>query len=154
MKVVIAPNAFKGCLTASEAGTYFFDVREEVGAIRVSRMVAGRRQPPEVLPETINSGKWIAHPFIAPDESYLIWDAERDGGYGDSDLYISFKQRDGSWGPAINLGPEINTEHEDTFGSVTPDGKYLIFQRIDANRPISFANIHWVDAQVLVELRD
>ncbi|WP_158211880.1 serine hydrolase [Robiginitalea sediminis] len=141
-------------LTASEAGTFFFDVREEVGAIRVSRLVAGTRQPPEVLPETINSGKWIAHPFIAPDESYLIWDAEREGGFGDSDLYVSFRQADGSWGPALNLGPEINTEHEDIFGSVTPDGNYLIYQTIDTTRPIRFANIHWVDAGVLEGLRN
>ena len=55
-------------------------------------------------------GEWKAHPFIAPDESYLIWDDEREGGYGDNDLYISFRQQDGSWGAAINLGDKINTE--------------------------------------------
>lgn len=141
-------------LTASRTGTVFFDVREEVGAIRYARKMDGVFEPPKELPTHINSGKWIAHPFIAPDESYLIWDAEREGGFGDSDLYISFKQEDGNWGPALNLGPEINTENEDIFGSVTPDGKYFIFQRIDANRPISFANIYWVDARVLEPLRE
>jgi len=35
-------------------------------------------------------GKYNAHPFIAPDEAYIIWDGERDSGYGDTDLYISF----------------------------------------------------------------
>jgi len=48
--------------------------------------------------------------FIAPDESYLIWDSERDDGYGDSDLYISFRQEDNSWGEAINLGDKVNTD--------------------------------------------
>ncbi|UII77836.1 PD40 domain-containing protein [Flagellimonas sp. HMM57] len=94
-------------LTVSATGTYVFDEREEIGTIRYSRLIDGKREAPKAFGKEINTGKWIAHPFIAPDESYLIWDSEREGGYGDSDLYISFRQEDGSWGPAINMGEEI-----------------------------------------------
>jgi len=38
--------------------------------------------------------------FIAADESYLILDSEREGDYGESNLFISFRQEDGSWGAA------------------------------------------------------
>lgn len=143
-------------LTASAAGTYVFDEREEIGTIRDSRLLDGERETPKALGEAINSGTRTAHPFIAADESYLIWDGEREGGYGNADLYISFRQQDGSWGPAINMGEDINTEHEDAYGSVTPDGKYFFFHTVEWNEgktSIEGANIFWVDARVMERLR-
>lgn len=140
-------------LTASSKGTYVFD---EIGsadgnsAIRYSRLIDGKREEPRLFSEEINTGKYNAHPFIAPDESYLIWDGRREGGFGGSDIYISFRQQDGSWGGAINLGDKINTDGWDAAASVTPDGKYLFFHRLnDAGN----ANIYWVDAQVIETLR-
>lgn len=138
-------------LTASNAGTYVFDEREEYGILRYSRLIDGKRTNPEPFEQEINTGKFTAHPLIAPDESYLIWDSEREGGYGDSDLYISFRQDDGSWGKAINMGPEINSELEDAYGTLTPDGRYFFFHRIDLSVPM--ANIYWVDARIIDELK-
>jgi hypothetical protein len=138
-------------LTASNNGTYVFDEREEIGTIRYSRLIDGKHEAPKAFGKEINTGKWIAHPFIAPDESYLIWDCEREGGYGDSDLYVSFRQKDGSWGPAHNLGENVNTKHEDIYGSVTPDGKYLFFHTYLGNGKV---NIYWVDAKVIEKLRN
>jgi len=140
-------------LTASTAGTYVFDERDEIGTIRYSRLVNGERVAPKAFSKEINTGKWTSHPFIAPDESYLIWDSEREGGYGASDLYISFRQKDDSWGPAINMGEDINSPREDAFGSVTPDGKYFFFHTIDLDEGEGIANIFWVDAQVIENLR-
>ncbi|MBK1879455.1 PD40 domain-containing protein [Pelagicoccus mobilis] len=137
-------------LTASTKGTYVLDAREEVGTLRYSRLKDGKREQPKAFGKEVNSGKWTAHPFIAPDESYLIWDSVREGGYGDSDLYISFRQKDGSWGPAINMGPDINTERENIYGSVTPDGKYFFYHTYFDNGE---ANIYWVDAKVIEKLR-
>ena len=137
-------------LTASGADTYVFDEREEIGTIRTSRIIDGQRAEPKALSKEINTGKWTAHPFISPDESYLIWDSEREDGYGETDLYISFREEDGSWGPAINMGEDINTKWPDAYGSVTPDGKYLFFHTyLDKGK----ANIFWVDAQVIENLR-
>ncbi len=137
-------------LTVSLKGTYVFDEATEIGNIRYSRLIDGKREKPSPFSKEINTGKWTAHPFIAPDESYIIWDSERDGGYGDSDLYISFRQRDGSWGAAINFGDTINTDGEDGGGYVSPDGKYLFFCRRCS--PPDF-EIMWVDAQIIERLR-
>lgn len=140
-------------LTASKHGTYVFDEREEIGTLRYSKLVDGKREKPVKFNEEINTGKWTGHPFIAADESYLIWDSERMGGYGASDLYISFRQKDGSWGSAINLGKDINTKDDNAFGSVTPDGKYLLFHTLNLNEGDGVANIFWVDAQFIETLR-
>ena len=103
---------------------------DEIGTIRYSRLVDGEHEEPIAFGKEINTGKWTGHPFIAPDESYIIWDSERAGGYGASDLYISFRQEDGSWGSAINMGADINTEYEDAYGSVTADGNYFFYHTV------------------------
>ncbi|QJB70377.1 PD40 domain-containing protein [Parasphingorhabdus halotolerans] len=143
-------------LTASMNGTYYFDTFDKNNSsfpIRYSRMIDGKREEPKILSKEINTGTHILHPFIAPDESYLIWDAKREGGYGDSDIYISFRNQDGTWGKAINLGDKINTDAWEAAASVTPDGKYLFFNRNMGSDKYENVDIFWVDAQVIENLR-
>ena len=137
-------------LTASDKGTYVFDDYKSNDVIRISSIKDGIHEEPKLINKKINSGKWTAHPFIAKDESYLIWDSEKENGYGDSDLYISFKQKDGEWGPAINLGDKINTEFSEAYGSVSPDGKYFFFHRGYGG---DSGDIFWVDAEVIKRLK-
>jgi hypothetical protein len=64
-------------LSASAKGTYVFDDYKSNDVIRISTLKDGKRQAPIQMGPIVNTGKWTAHPFIAPDESYLIWDSER-----------------------------------------------------------------------------
>ena len=137
-------------LSASAKGTYVFDDYKSNDIIRISTVKDGKRQAPIKMDSVVNTGKWTAHPFIAPDESYLIWDSERESGYGNSDLYIRFRQKDGSWGAAINLGDKINTGFAEAYGSVSPDGKYFFFHRSFGG---DTGDIFWVDAQIIETLR-
>jgi len=139
-------------LSASAKGSYVFDDSKNKNSIRISTLKHGERQAPEKMGPVVNTGKLTAHPFIAPDESYVIWDSEREGGYGASDLYISFRQKDGSWGSAINMGDSINSEMGDTYASVTPDGNYILFNRRIDNESDN-TDIYWVDAQIIEALR-
>jgi len=134
-------------LTASSKGIYYFDTMGE-DPIRYSRLIDGKREEPKAL--NIDLGKHNAHPWIAPDESYLIWDDQRESGYGDADIYISFRQQDGSWGAAINLGDKINTEFGEAYGSVSPDGKYFFFHRGFGG---DTGDIFWVDTQIIENLK-
>ncbi|MFC1898451.1 hypothetical protein ACFLYJ_02645, partial [Candidatus Cloacimonadota bacterium] len=61
--------------------------------------------------------------YMSPKEEYVIFAAMQEGGYGDVDIYISFKASDGKWGYPINMGAEINTELRERFPTVSPDGK-------------------------------
>lgn len=137
-------------LSASLNGTYVFEDYKNNDVIRISTVEDGLRRAREMLGREINTGRYNAHPFIASDGSYLIWDGERDGGFGNIDLWISFRQKDGLWGNAINMGPRINTGAREAGGYVTPDGKYFFFNRsIDADD----ADIFWVDAQIIEDLK-
>ncbi|GGO73476.1 hypothetical protein [Bowmanella pacifica] len=147
-------------LTASAKGTLVLDENASskggYGILRYSRVIKGKREEPKPLPKTINTGKWNAHPFIAPDESYIMWDGERQSGYGASDIYISFQQKDGAWGEAINLGEKVNTEAREGGPQVTPDGKYLLFNRMvpyGNGKSGSQSDLFWIDAQIIEALR-
>ncbi len=140
-------------LTASSKETYYFDDVSSFGDkppivhIRYSRLIDGIREKPRTL--GIDTGtKLKFHPFIAPDESYIIFDSKLEN--GNADIYISFRQKDGSWGAAIKLGNKINTELSDVYGSVTSDGKYFFFRRTLSNGQ---KNTMWVDAGFIETLR-
>ncbi|WP_272149746.1 TolB family protein [Tenacibaculum aiptasiae] len=133
-------------LTSSNNKTYYFDEASESGPLRYSRFIDGKHEDPKAI-NIEDIGDWNAHPFIAPDESYIIWDDQRTG---NADLYISFRKKDGSWGSSINLGDKINTEFAEAYGSITPDGKYFFFHRSTENNK---ADIFWVDAKVIMNLK-
>lgn len=146
----------------SSKGTYYFGFyREEdqgAGSIRYSRLINGQHEPPQKMSEAINRGKDIAHPFIAPDESYLMWDVEREDGHGGSDIYVSYRDKDGSWMPAMNMGAQINTALQESSPGVSHDGKYLFFSRGEwkANEDGStywVGRPYWVDAQIIEQFR-
>ncbi len=144
-------------LSVSASGTYYFDTYDKDKPdfpMRYSRFIDGEYEFPKELNKTINKAiKNLNHPFIAPDESYLLWDAVKEEGYGSSDIYISFKQEDNTWSKAINLGDKINTESWEASASVTPDGKYLFFSRNMGSDQYENVDIFWVSTQVLEKLR-
>ncbi len=137
-------------VTASDKGTIFFDEAKNDSTLRYSRMVDGKREAPMPLPKEINTGQFNAHPFIAPDESYIIWDGQRESAVRNADLFISFKKPDGSWGEATKFGDTINTRSAEFAAFVTPDGKYLFFNR---NMGPDNTDTFWVDAQIIEEFR-
>ena len=145
-------------LSASAKGTYVLDDWKNKDVIRISSIKDGKLEAPMLMGKNINTGKWTAHPFIAPDGSYLIWDSEREGGYGDSNLYISFRQTDGSWGRAINMGAAVNTKGQENAAMLTTDGNYLFFGRaVEKVKPDGSTHWegskYWIDAEIIQELK-
>lgn len=116
----------------------------------------GRYTKPVLLPYSINSVGYEDGSFVAPDESFLIFESDRPEGIaGSIDLYISFKSGDGRWGMPVNMGPKINSGSSERFARLSPDGNYLFF---GSSRNTSAANwgfdIYWIDAKVIDELRN
>jgi len=146
-------------MTSSAKGTYAFDEATPSGksVLRYARILNGKRQAPKPFPKEINTGRFNAHPFIAPDESYVLWDGQRDDGPRNAEIYVSFKQPNGTWGTAIKLNKEINTKASEFGARVTPDGRYLFFNRNTGKvRPTDKyenTDIFWVDAKVIEKFR-
>ncbi|RIV68578.1 TolB family protein [Flagellimonas aequoris] len=139
-------------LTSSENGNLYFTTgnkgdKPEDWVIYNSVKEDGQYKSIKRMGKEINtSGKWIAHSYIAPDESYMIYDFKSNLGYGESDLYISFN-KNGVWTEPHNLGAKINTDQTEMAASVSPDGKYLFFHRGDEND----GNIYWIDFRCVKE---
>lgn len=78
------------------------------------------------LNKYINTKYWESQGFISADKRHLIFSSDRPGGFGGLDLYISVWM-DGDWGPAVNLGPEINTPFNEDRPFLLNDGRTLFF---------------------------
>ena len=102
------------------------------------------------LPPHINSEGYEDGPFIAPDESYLIFESDRGNATEKNiDLYICFSTTKGTWTVPLNMGPEINSAASERFVRVLPDGKYLFFCR-NACKGI---DIFWMNAKIIRKLK-
>jgi Tol biopolymer transport system component len=141
-------NNFLMYVTSSNNGTIYFRSRR---GVFLSRFIDGKYAEPEFLPEEINAPTKGNHPYIAPDESYIIFDTIRNppAGFGSSDLFISFRKSDGSWTKAVNMGEIINSEGYEVTPSVSSDGKFFFFESDKAGS----MDIYWVDAKIIEELK-
>lgn len=147
------------CGSTTSNGNLYFTASTKNSSIDVfcSSLVDGNYAAPGHLTE-IDSPTPDHCPFVAPDESYMILSSFR-GGLGLSDLFISFRNEDGSWTEPSNMGPTINSAYKDEYPFVTPDGKYLFF---NSNRPSSLnpkpiqdgpGNIYWVSTTIIEQFR-
>ena len=113
------------------------------GGIYVSRFENGAYQEPESLSPTINSDQGEGSPFIAPDESYLLF--MRSAG-SQIRQQISFR-RDGQWTEPLDLGDVVN-EGRCVCAATSPDGRYLFFHSFRSGN----ADVYWLDAGFLEQL--
>ena len=123
----------------SDGSIYFANT---AGKTYRSQYSGGSFQPRVLLPANVNSWVWPDH-YVSPDESYMIFTSAMAGGFGSSDLYISFRNADGSWTTPQNFGNKINTAGHEGSADVTPDGKYMTYDNI--------SDIYWVKIDNVID---
>jgi hypothetical protein len=137
-------NGWAMFVSATENGTLYFTggYNKKYGVFK-SQLVNGKYTALEYLPEEINNIGGASHPFIAPDESYILFDGQPDGP-AKTDIYISF-QKGGEWTPAVKLNKNINATKTEGIVTVSPDGKYIFFHRN--------SDVYWVSTEVIENLK-
>ncbi|MEM9001583.1 MAG: OmpA family protein [Bacteroidota bacterium] len=76
-----------------------------------------------ILELPFNSDEYsVAHPALSPDEKTLYFVSDMPGSLGNSDIFKTKIIGDGTYGPIINLGKNINTEERETFPFITKNG--------------------------------
>jgi hypothetical protein len=94
------------------------------------------------LGPNVNSTALERGPAISKDELSLYFASDRLGGFGGEDIYVSQREtRDSEWGPAMNLGPIINTGFNEQVPAFSRDGHLMFFA---SNRPGSLGVDIWV----------
>ena len=117
-----------------------------------AEFINGKYAKPEPLPLSINKAGFLNWtPFIAPDESYLLFSSNRKDSENDAgDLYISFRITKGKWTNPVNLGEPVNSPNQERFPMISFDGKYLFFTRPTAEY---HQDVFWVSAKIVEEIR-
>lgn len=107
----------------------YYDDEAGAGDLYITEMdkTKGMYKKAVKLDETINSKYFEIAASISNDGNTIYFASNRPGGFGGMDIYISKRLPNGKWGPAQNLGAEINTPYDEDFPSLAPDGKVLYF---------------------------
>lgn len=106
----------------------FKSTTKDGGDIYQSLLQGDDWSKPERLGPNINTPKyWEGSCSLSSDGQILYFASDRPGGLGGRDIYFSKKMSDGSWGPAENMGPDINTVYNDDSPFIHPDGINLFF---------------------------
>jgi len=160
----------------SKNGTLYFNSQrsgEGTNDIYMSKIVDGKYSKAEKLGPEINSEYREYDAYIDQDEEFIIFTSDRPGNLGRGDLYISFKNQEGFWTPAKNMGAKINGMGPEFSPFLSPDGKYLLYTRqtwtpvIELTESLTYeyylkvhnsqnnlsGNIWWVDARIINELK-
>jgi len=87
----------------------------------------GHWSEPKKLGSNVNTLGREESVFIHPDNQTLYFTSNGFPGMGGLDIYLSRRQPDGSWGPAMNLGYPINTSADENSLVVSADGKKAYF---------------------------
>ncbi len=78
---------------------------------------------PIKMPASINTPYADEAPFLHPDGQTIYFVSDGHPGMGKSDIFLSRKQPDGSWGQAENIGYPINSPDHELGIIVSFDGK-------------------------------
>ncbi|MBC7920783.1 MAG: OmpA family protein [Ferruginibacter sp.] len=75
----------------------------------------------------VNGTSWDSHPALSHGEDTLFFASDRIGGFGMADLYFTYQKADGTWAPAQNLGPSVNTRQNEVSPFYHPVYDVLYF---------------------------
>jgi Tol biopolymer transport system component len=127
---------------------------------------------PVNLGAAVNTSGPEFNALIAPDGSWLIFGAAREGDLGGGDLHVAFRAESGELLPAVNAGAPVNSAALDYCPALSPDGEILFFTSSRVSEglpaPTTYAeleaamqgpangrdNIWWVSADIIDNLRD
>ena len=114
-------NEGSACLTRDGRTMYFarckvtefqYDCRDCMGSCDIyvtSLQDDSTWSVPRNLGTNVNTIYWDSHPTLSHSEDTLYFASDRKGGIGLSDIYYTYKLKEGGWAPAQNMGPTINT---------------------------------------------
>ncbi|MCX8079813.1 MAG: OmpA family protein [Bacteroidia bacterium] len=82
---------------------------------------------PVHMNKNINTKYHESSVSLSFDGRKLFFVSDKPSGFGNRDIYVSELDVKGEWGPAKNLGPEINTKYGEEGVMMHPDGVTMYF---------------------------
>lgn len=97
------------------------------GNIYLSYQQGNKWGTPAKLTDNVNSKDWEPSASITPDGNTLYFSSNRAGGLGGRDLYRSVRLPNGEWSKPLNMGPNVNSKHDEDAPAISADGKTLYY---------------------------
>jgi flagellar motor protein MotB len=123
-------NDGSGCFN-SKGDKYYFTVCGLDGPhckIFLSVLKNGKWTEPVPLNTNVNyKSTESKHPAVSQGGDTLIFASNRNGGHGRFDIWMCIDAGDEMWGPAMNLGPSVNTKLNEVSPSLTAYKNVLFF---------------------------
>ncbi|HPG37822.1 MAG TPA: putative Ig domain-containing protein [bacterium] len=120
-----------------------------------SVLVDGKYMVAENLGVPINTASLDECPWVAPDESYMVFNSwKTNPKFAGNNLYISWRNADSTWTNPKDLGAAVNTNYLDIYPYISPDGKYLFY----TIRKIAYggsepSKLYWISTDFLHKMR-
>ncbi|WP_078012194.1 OmpA family protein [Hymenobacter sp. CRA2] len=93
----------------------------------VTKFKNGQWTVPQSLGMAVNSTSWDSQPTLSRTEDTLYFASDRIGGFGLSDIWFTYKLKNGQWAKAQNMGPIINTRESEVSPFYHPLYNVLYF---------------------------
>ncbi|WP_422861413.1 TolB family protein [Flagellimonas sp. W118] len=119
----------------------YFTRRMESNDIYVSHWSKDGYKKAVPLEGGINTDSSDSNPYISPKEDFLIFISSREGGFGNADLYVSFRKNN-KWSQPMNLGNRINTEVSEFCPTIDLKNKRFFFSRTIIDNEKRIENIY------------
>jgi WD40-like Beta Propeller Repeat len=116
---------------AKNGNIYFMKENEDglgKSDIYVADLGSGKFERIKNLGSPVNTTERESNPYISPKEDYLIYFSTDKNGFGEVDLYITFR-KNGKWTTPRNLGIPINSAAAEFCPFVHEREKRLYFSR-------------------------
>ena len=97
------------------------------GNIYQSRFENGAWSGVTKLNNNINTKYWESHATVTRDGRRIYFTSNRRESIGGLDIFMSERDSTGDWGPAVNLGPGINTIYDEETPFLVNDDRTLFF---------------------------
>ncbi|GHA60463.1 OmpA family protein [Pontibacter akesuensis] len=87
----------------------------------------GEWSKPQNMGKSVNSKAWDSQPSLSADGRTLYFSSTRGGGVGREDIWVAYRNDDGSWKTPVNLGKPLNSAGRDMAPSIHVSGSTLYF---------------------------
>ena len=135
---------------ANNGNIYFMKENEnKIGKsdIYVAEYSNGAYLLPVNLGAPVNTTDRESNPFISPAEDYLLYFSTDSTGFGEVDLYISFR-KNGKWTKGKNLGKPINSVLAEFCPFYHTQEKRLYFSRQEKLADRMLENLYYIDLDI------
>lgn len=147
----INSDASESYASITRNGTIYFmkENEDKVGKSDIyrSELKNGEYQDPVNIGLPVNTSERESNPFISPEEDYLLYFSTDSSGYGEVDLYISFR-KDGKWTSPKNLGQPINSALAEFCPFLHEKEKRLYFSRQQKLPDRMLENLYYIEFDI------